>query len=199
MKAVAVQGGLGTLRPCPGHSGSSLPPESVNLPASMPVGLGLSHMGLLLCVPKTFRTPGGHPCHSRLGGMSTQPLSACRADCVSLALELKACLPCSLLPGCPSVSGLHGWPCLTLSRPEGRGGGMGAVCTVQLLFRGSGRDQCPLLCSSPWLGFGTRGVGGELPLCLQHHLNIRFAGRAGPEPLWKLTKKAHSWAPPGRY
>lgn len=50
----------------------------------------------------------------------------------------------------------------------------------------------PALCSSPWLGLGK--PEGELPLYLQHHLNIRPAGRAGPEPLWNLTKKALSWA-----
>lgn len=34
-----------------GISESSLLTESVSLPASMTVGLGLSHTGLLLCVP----------------------------------------------------------------------------------------------------------------------------------------------------
>lgn len=114
-------------------------------PCCCTYGLGsLSHGSAPLCP--------GHIWNTWWPPLPPQTLSARRPVCVSLILELKASLPCSLLPGCPPVSGLHGWPCLTLSWPEGRGRGMGGVCTVQLLFRGSGRDQCLLLCSSPWLG-----------------------------------------------
>lgn len=156
-------------------------------------------MGLLLCVLEMPGTPRGHPCHSRLRAMRTQPLSACRSDCIFLTLELTASLPCSLaplLPECP-VSGLHGWPCLTLSWPEGWGGGMGGVCTVQLLFRGSGWDQCLLLCFSPWLeSWQARGGAASLPAKSSQHPS-RWPV---PEPPWKLTKKAFSWALlPGYY
>lgn len=57
----------------------------------------------------------------------------------------------------------------------------------------------PALVSQPLAWFWHAGWGGGAALGLQHHLNIRSAGRAGPEPLWKLTKKARSWALPGRY
>lgn len=102
--------------------------------------------------------------------MSPRPLSACRSVCGALTLELKASLPCSLLPVCPPASDVHGWPCLTLAWPQGPGGGMGWVCTVQLLFRGSGRElgpasqraKCLSACSIISASVGGRGwLGGK--------------------------------------
>lgn len=165
-KTMAVQWGLGFLCPCPRHSG-------ITLPASLPVGLGLPHMSLLLRVLAVLGTPvatavtpdSGVSGHSLLLPASLT-LYSCpwNSQPLSLAPLLSECL----------VSGLHGWPCLTLSWPEGWGGGMGGVCTVPLLFRGSGWDQCLLLCFSPWLeSWQARGGAASLPAASSPHPSLR--------------------------